>query len=59
MSSISCSSSFKVQNEISLSFEVGVCGSFFDATNIVVTTSALSNHFPLPEITTNSILKNF
>ena len=59
ISTIDSNSSFKVQKDISLASGVALFGSFFEATNIVVTTSALSNHFPFPEITTKSILKNF
>jgi hypothetical protein len=42
----------RVQNEILLFVWISVWGSFLEATNIVVTTSALSNHYPLPDMTT-------
>ena len=47
--------SFRVQNEIVLFWFIGVFGLRFLAIRKVVTTSALSNHFPLPEITTVSM----
>lgn len=51
--------SFNVQKEILLSKFTGSEISLLVAINNVVTTFALLNHRPFPEITTQSILKYF
>jgi hypothetical protein len=55
VSGISLIFSFRVQNVIVLFWSIGVSGLRFFAIKKVVTTSALSNHFPFPDITTVSM----